>query len=57
MKSTITSARSAGAISSSCSLTGLGRYPPSLPIWVKGMPLLILRIRNRELEPFSRRKR
>ena len=56
-KSTITSARSAGAMSSCLSLTGLGRYPPSLPICVKGMPLLILRMRNRDCEPLSRRRR
>ena len=36
VKSTITSARSAGAMRSFPSATGAGRKPPSAPIWVNG---------------------
>jgi len=32
-KSTITSARSAGASNSFCNATGPGKKPPSVPIW------------------------
>ena len=57
VKSTITSARSAGLIRSWLSWTGAGRKPPSVPICQKGMSLLIFRIRNRPLQPLRKRKR
>ena len=57
VKSTITSARSAGPSSSSGTSTGAGRKPPSLPICQNGSPLAIRRIRKRELQPFRKRKR
>jgi hypothetical protein len=57
VKSTITSARSASPIRSWSSSTGAGRKPPSAPICQNGSPLLILRIRNRELQPFRNRNR
>src|SRR5215207_8244375 len=51
VKSTITSARSAGAMSRSGSSTGAGRKPPSLPICQNVSPVDIRRIRKRELQP------
>ena len=57
VKSTITSARSAGPSSTSVSSIGAGRKPPSLPICQNGRSLSIRRIKKRESQPFSRRKR
>jgi hypothetical protein len=57
VKSTITSARSARPMRRRSSCTGAGRNPPSAPICQNGSPLLISRIRNRELQPFRNRNR
>ena len=58
VKSTITSARSAGAMSRRSSLIGAPRNPPSPPICQKCSPSReSRRLRNRESQPFSNRNR
>ena len=58
VKSTMTSARSAGPISSCVSLAGRGRKPPSAPICQNGSPSRSsCRISVRALQAFRKRNR
>ena len=56
-KSMTTSTRSAGAIEIFVRLTGAGRRPDSVPIWVNAWPLLRARSYEREFEALRIRSR